>query len=83
MHVKDRKPKKRQNTMSRWLFLKAPTSDQRNELEKQLYPSQRGNCFIYGDKIEIAALHANASDIDHVEALKLGGEGIPVNFALL
>jgi CRISPR/Cas system Type II protein with McrA/HNH and RuvC-like nuclease domain len=59
--------------MSSSLYLKGLTLDQRKELEQQLYSSQKGNCFICGDKIDLA-LHANAIDIDHIEPLKLGGK---------
>jgi hypothetical protein len=63
------------------MYLNALTSDQRKDLEKQLYACQKGNCFICGNKIDMM-LHANAIDIDHVEPLKLGGKDDPSNFAL-
>ena len=47
------------------LYLHGLSSDQRKELEKRLYDTQKGKCFICEKPID-TVLHANAIDIDHV-----------------
>jgi hypothetical protein len=63
------------------LYLNGLTPDQRKQLERQLHGTQKGNCFICGLPVDLT-LHANATDVDHVEPIKTGGKDDPSNFAL-
>jgi len=63
------------------LYLSSLSSEQRDSLEKTLYATQKGMCFICEMPIDLA-LHDGALAVDHVEPLKAGGKDDPSNFAL-
>lgn len=63
------------------LYLSGLSSDQRKSLEQQLWNTQKGNCFICEQPVDMS-LHANAIDVDHVQPIKTGGKDDPSNFAL-
>lgn len=63
------------------LYLRRLSNEDRDDLDKKLHESQSGNCFICGQKVDLA-LHAGGLDIDHIEPISAGGKDGPENFAL-
>lgn len=63
------------------LYLSGLSSEDRVKLQKVLWDTQNGRCFICEDEIDLK-LHQGELDIDHVEPIKTGGKDDPSNFAL-
>ena len=60
-------------------YLNSLNELQRNELLTRLWETQKGNCFICEESVDLQ-LHTN--DIDHVQPLKTGGKDNELNFAI-
>ena len=62
-------------------YLSGLSPQQREDLIKRLWDCQKGKCFITGKPIDLE-LHKGILDIDHIKALKMGGNDDESNFAL-
>ncbi len=62
-------------------YLASLSDIERENLEKKLLESQNGKCFICGEEIDLD-LHKDNIEIDHIEALSVGGKDEPSNFAI-
>jgi len=63
------------------LYLSNLSGEQTADLERRLWESQKGVCFICGKEIDLK-LQRNAIDIDHIIPIKIGGRDDEQNFAL-
>jgi len=63
------------------MFLARLSPSERTDLNDKLYNTQKGNCFICGESIDLV-LHKDNIDIDHIIPLKMNGPDNPGNFAL-
>jgi len=63
-------------------YLASLDDEEKRKLKTNLMESQNGKCFICDEKIDLD-LHENGLEIDHIEALSLGGKDDPSNFALV
>ena len=61
------------------LYLHGLSKDQRATLQKQLWDSQGGKCFISGKPMDLAI---DEIDIDHIIPTRDNGQDNPNNFAL-
>ena len=62
-------------------YLNSLNESQRNDLLIKLWETQKGNCFICEESIDLQ-LHKDNVDIDHIQPLKTGGKDNESNFAL-
>lgn len=62
-------------------YLASLTDADKEKLVKQLLEQQNKRCFICGEEID-PALHRDNFEIDHIEALSVGGKDEPGNFAI-
>ncbi|MGQ9847995.1 MAG: HNH endonuclease [Bacteroidales bacterium] len=62
-------------------YLASLSDNDRKNLERELLESQNRKCFICGEEIDMT-LHQDNLEIDHIEALSVGGKDERSNFAI-